>query len=179
MAQSGEPRKGEVALSFDPAARADAGVAFIGHIATPWRKGDCPKNLREARMRGGQFTLYINMPYRQGLAGLQAGQPIIVLLWMDQARRNLICQHPSHRAEPAGTFALRSPVRPNPVALSVVTLIDLDRENGVLTIDASDAFDGTPVIDIKPWLASVDIPASAAATNAATQLADTRPWDAG
>jgi tRNA-Thr(GGU) m(6)t(6)A37 methyltransferase TsaA len=156
--QNGAPRLGEVALPFDPAAIADASLVFIGHMATPWHLGHCPKNLTEARTRGGRFQIHLNAPYRDGLAGLAAGMPIIVLSWMAQARRDLIRQHPSHRTEPAGTFALRSPVRPNPIALAVVQVLAVDPDAGVLTIDASDAYDGTPVLDIKPWLPGVDIP---------------------
>ena len=50
------------------------------------------------------------------------------------------------------------PSRPNPIAVGVVRIIAVDAEAGVLTIDALDAFDGTPLLDIKPWLHSVDIP---------------------
>jgi tRNA (Thr-GGU) A37 N-methylase len=77
---------------------------------------------------------------------------------MDAARRDLIVQSPAHRDGPTGTFALRSPARPNPIALAVTRLLAIQADSGTLTIDAIDAFDGTPVLDIKPWLASVDIP---------------------
>ena len=55
-----------------------------------------------------------------------------------------------------GTFALRSPARPNPVALAVVKLLDVDQASGVVRIDAIDCVDGTPLIDLKPWFASID-----------------------
>ena len=84
--------------------------------------------------------------------------PIILLYWMAAARRDLVLQSPKHRPEPAGTFALRSPARPNPIAMAVVTVLEIDLGEGVLTIDACDAFDGTPLIDIKPWLSTVDLP---------------------
>lgn len=149
---------GETTLPFDPAAQAAAGIVFIGHLATPWKPGHCPRNLAEARSRGGDFRVHVAEPYRQGLLGLAAGMPVIVLGWMEAARRDLIRLHPPHRPDPAGTFALRAPARPNPVSLSVVRLLAIDHAAGVLTIDASDAYDGTPVIDIKPWLPRVDIP---------------------
>ena len=53
-------------------------------------------------------------------------------------------------------YPLRSPARPNPVGLSVVRLVSLDAETGRLELDAIDLLDGTPVIDIKPYYASVD-----------------------
>jgi tRNA-Thr(GGU) m(6)t(6)A37 methyltransferase TsaA len=157
------PRAGELALPFDPGQADDARLAFIGRVRSPWTPGDCPKNLREARARGGVFAVEIAEAYRQGLEGLDAGRWIFLMTWFDRARRDLIRQHPSHRAEPAGTFALRSPVRPNPVSLALVRILALDAATGRIDIDATDAFDGTPVVDIKPWITAADTPAPAEA----------------
>lgn len=157
-AEDNPARPGEVALPADPGARADAGLCFIGHIASPWRRGDCPKNLTEARARGGRFAAVVAPAFRPALTGLQAGDAVILLYWTGQARRDLVVQVPRHRAAPCGTFALRSPARPNPVALAVVRLLSVDAAAGVLDLDAIDAFDSTPLIDIKPWLPGVDIP---------------------
>jgi tRNA-Thr(GGU) m(6)t(6)A37 methyltransferase TsaA len=151
-------RPGEVALDADPARSDDARLCFIGRLRTPWAKGNCPKNLREARERGGAFCAVVDAPFRPGLAGLVAGQDVILLYWTGAARRDLIVQSPAHRDSPTGVFALRSPARPNPVALAVVRLIGFDPAAGLLTLDAIDAFDGTPLLDIKPWLPSVDVP---------------------
>ena len=79
---------------------------------------------------------------------------LIVLYWMDEARRDLIRQVPGHLGKPRGTFALRSPVRPNPIALSVVELLKVDGLR--LTIRYIDCRDGTPLIDIKPYFATTD-----------------------
>ncbi len=152
------PRPGEVALPFDPAARADASLVFIGQVASPWSRGDCPKNLREARTRGGDFALLVDPDFRAGLAGLQPGAEVIVLYWTGQARRDLIVQSPAHRPGPTGVFALRSPARPNPVGVAVTRITTLDAATGRIGIEAIDAFDGTPLLDLKPWLPSVDIP---------------------
>lgn len=152
-------RAGEIALGFDPAGRADAGVTFIGRIRSPWTdRGDCPRNLTRARERGGAARVELDAPYRSGLAGLAEGQAVILLYWMDRGRRDLIVQNPSHGDGPRGSFALRSPVRPNPVALGVVRITALDSAAGVIGIDAIDCLDGTPLLDIKPWLPGVDIP---------------------
>jgi tRNA-Thr(GGU) m(6)t(6)A37 methyltransferase TsaA len=151
-------RPGEEALTFDPATVVDGTVAFIGHLSTPWKKGHCPKNLTEARSTGGPFRVHIGQPYRRGLVGLGAGMPIILLYWMAGAQRDLVLQAPAHRPKPTGTFSLRSPARPNPIAMAVVTVLEIDSGEGVLTIDACDAFDGTPLIDLKPWLPQVDLP---------------------
>ena len=158
MTQPQPPRPGEVLLGLDPATVDGPTLAFIGRIGSRWSKGNSPKNLREARAAGGRFTVQIDPPYRAGLLGLSVGDAIVVLYWMDAARRDLIVQSPAHRDGPTGTFALRSPARPNPIALAVTRLLAIQADSGTLTIDAIDAFDGTPVLDIKPWLASVDIP---------------------
>lgn len=152
-------RPGELALDFDPAKLADdARLGFIGRLRSPWARGNCPKNLAEARERGGAFRVEIDPPFRPGLAGLTAGQAVILLYWTGAARRDRIVLHPAHRAEPTGVFALRAPSRPNPVAVGVVRLLAVDADAGVLIVDALDAFDATPLVDIKPWLASVDVP---------------------
>lgn len=153
-----ETREGEVELGFDPGAAPDAGIRFIGRLRTPWSRGDCPRNLARARERGGRFRVELDAPYRAGLAGIEAGARVILLYWMNGARRDLIVQTPGHGNGPRGTFALRSPVRPNPVSLGAVRVLALDREAGVLEVDALDCFDGTPLVDIKPWLETVDVP---------------------
>jgi tRNA (adenine37-N6)-methyltransferase len=53
-------------------------------------------------------------------------------------------------------FGLRSPLRPNPIALAVVRLLGIDAATGRIEIDAIDCLDGTPLLDIKPYLPSVD-----------------------
>lgn len=157
---TGKPdRPGEVALSFDPARIADdAQLRFIGRLRSPWARGNCPKNLAEAREVGGEFRAEIDPPFRQGLLGLVPGMPVILLYWTGLARRDMIVLNPSHRDAPTGVFALRAPSRPNPVAVGVVRLLAVDQAAGVLVVDALDAFDGTPLLDIKPWLPSVDVP---------------------
>jgi tRNA-Thr(GGU) m(6)t(6)A37 methyltransferase TsaA len=154
-----EKRPGEVALAFDPTRTADdARLRFIGRLRTPWSRGHCPKNLREAREAGGTFRVEIDESFRPGLAGLAARQVVFLLYWTGSARRDLIVQSPAHRDGPTGVFALRSPARPNPIAVGVVRILAIDPGAGVVTVDALDAFDGTPVLDLKPWLTSIDVP---------------------
>ena len=73
---------------------------------------------------------------------------------MDKAPRTLVLQVPGHYGVQRGTFALRSPARPNPIATSVVRLLRLD--GGTLSVVGLDCLDGTPLIDIKPYFASTD-----------------------
>lgn len=159
MEESGQ-RPGELAASVDPARDADdARLIFIGRAETPWRvREECPRNLRQARERGGKFSVQIDEPWRAGLKDLAAGDPVIVLYWMNRSARNLVIQSPRHSTEPRGVFSLRSPVRPNPIALANIRIIDLDAATGHVGVDALDCLDGTPILDIKPWLESVDVP---------------------
>jgi tRNA-Thr(GGU) m(6)t(6)A37 methyltransferase TsaA len=152
------PREGELALGFDPAElEGDGRIVFIGKIRSPWtsREG-CPRNMREARERGMPASVEIAEAYRAGLDGLERASHVVILSWFDRAARNLIAQKPRHAARTTGTFALRSPVRPNPVGLHVARLLSLDRSAGLLAIDAIDVLDGTPVLDLKPYFASID-----------------------
>ena len=160
-------RPGEVRTSIDPAnVAADAHLIFIGRARTPWtNREECPKNIREARERGGPARIEIEPEWRPGLADLRAGEAIIVLTWMDQARRDLVVQAPRHRPAPTSVFSIRSPVRPNPIGLSVVRLVACDAEAGTLEVDALDCLDGTPVLDIKPWRKGVDVPPDSAGSH--------------
>ena len=156
---SHEMRPGEIAADIDPSAvSGDATLVFIGEVRSPWRDpATCPKNLRDARSRGGSATVLLKAPWRLGLRGLEPGAHLILLYWMDRARRDLIVQHPRHREGPSGAFSLRSPLRPNPIAFAVIKLLALDAEAGCLEIDAIDCLDGTPVLDIKPYYPGVDV----------------------
>jgi tRNA-Thr(GGU) m(6)t(6)A37 methyltransferase TsaA len=150
------PREGEVGLGFDPGARSDATLCFIGHIRSTWGKGTAPKNLRSARDTGETARIDLLPGYEAGLKGLSVGQAIQVLYWVDRGQRDLIVQSPRHTDGPRGVFALRSPVRPNPIALGTVVITSID--GNTIGIDATDAWDGTPVLDIKPWIPTVDVP---------------------
>jgi tRNA-Thr(GGU) m(6)t(6)A37 methyltransferase TsaA len=153
-------RPGEIRAPVDPAAMpADVGIVFIGVARTPWtNRSTMPKNLRQARERGGWARIEIAPPWRLGLKDLGPGSAVFVLTWFDRARRDLLVQAPRHREQPTGVFSLRSPVRPNPIGLHATRLLSCDAEAGVLELDALDCLDGTPVLDIKPWLPSVDVP---------------------
>jgi len=130
----------------------DAGLYFIGRIRTPWtRRDDCPKNAGESDT---VCTIELDPRYAKALDKVETCSHLIVLYWMDRARRDLVVQTPRHYGEGRGTFALRSPVRPNPIALSVVKLVKID--GTTLLIRNIDCLDNTPVLDIKPYFASVD-----------------------
>jgi tRNA-Thr(GGU) m(6)t(6)A37 methyltransferase TsaA len=143
-------RDGEVAATLPDTF--DAGLYFIGRIRTPWtRREDCPKNAGESDTL---CTIELDPRYARALDKVETCTHLIVLYWMDKARRDLVVQKPRHYNEGRGTFALRSPVRPNPIALSIVSLVKVD--GTILTIRNIDCLDNTPLLDIKPYFASVD-----------------------
>jgi len=89
----------------------------------------------------------------QGLAGIQAGDELIVLTWLHLAQRDVLQVHPRGNLDVplTGVFATRSPDRPNPVGLHRVTVLEVARDR--LRVAPIEAIDGTPVVDIKPVLA--------------------------
>lgn len=91
----------------------------------------------------------------EGLRDLRPGTEIIVLTWLDRARRDVLRVHP--RGDPAipeeGVFSTRSPDRPNPIGLHRVEIVSI--EAGRVRVRNLEAIDGTPVIDVKPVLDGV------------------------
>jgi len=144
------PRPGE--LTAELPASPDAGVYFIGRIHTPWReRKDCPKNARES---DAICTVELDQRWAPGLQDVATCSHLVLLYWMDKAPRNLVLQVPGHYGVQRGTFALRSPARPNPIAMSVVRLLNIDGPR--LRVAGLDCLDGTPLLDIKPYFASTD-----------------------
>jgi tRNA-Thr(GGU) m(6)t(6)A37 methyltransferase TsaA len=143
-------RPGEVTVELPE--KFDAGVYFIGRINTPWTHRDyCPKNPSESQ---AECTIEVDARWSLGLKDIESCSHLVVLYWMDRSPRNLVIQVPHHYGVQRGTFALRSPARPNPVALSVVRLVRMDGNK--LTVVGLDCLDGTPLIDLKPYFASTD-----------------------
>jgi tRNA-Thr(GGU) m(6)t(6)A37 methyltransferase TsaA len=142
-------RAGEIAVALPD--KFDAGVYFIGRIRTPWKtRGECPRN---ARGSDAVCTIELDQRYVAALEGVETCTHLVVLYFMHEARRDLVVQVSRHSGR-RGTFALRSPVRPNPIAMSVVRLVRVERTR--LSVIGLDCLDGTPLIDIKPYFASVD-----------------------
>ena len=121
-------REGEKTVELP--AKTDAGVYFIGRIRTPWKTRDaCPKNARES---DAVCIVEIDPRFRDGLKDVETCSHLVLLYWMDKSPRNLVLQVPGHFGAQHGTFALRSPARPNPVAMSVVRLLRV--EDGKLVV---------------------------------------------
>jgi tRNA-Thr(GGU) m(6)t(6)A37 methyltransferase TsaA len=142
--------EGEVTAELP--AQPDAGVYFIGRIRTPWtERKQCPKNARES---DAICTVELEERWVPALKDVASCTHLVLLYWMDRSPRNIVLQVPSHYGAQRGTFALRSPARPNPIAMSVVKLHGV--EGNELKVSGLDCLDGTPLIDIKPYFASTD-----------------------
>jgi len=141
---------GEVAVELPKAF--DASLYYIGRIRTPWKqREDCPKNARES---DAVCTVEVDPRWAQALKDVETCSHIVLLYWMDRSRRDIVLQMPRHYGVQRGTFALRSPARPNPIAMSVVRLVKVDGNR--LEVVGLDCLDGTPLLDIKPYFASTD-----------------------
>ena len=144
MVRENDIRHSERAV--EPPAATDAGLVFVGRIHTPWTsRMDCP---RQGRTDGPVCRIALFAPWDEALEGIEAYPRLEVLYWLHLSRRDLVMQSPRNDGSSRGTFALRSPVRPNPIGTSVATL--QRREGRVLFVTGLDCLDGTPLLDIKP-----------------------------
>ncbi len=125
----------------------DAALYFIGRIHTPWTdRRDCP---RQGREEGPECRVEVFAPWAEALLGVGEYSHLDLLYWLDRARRDLVVQNPGNDGQRYfGTFALRSPQRPNPIGLSRVRLVAV--EGATVIVRGLDCLDGTPLIDIKP-----------------------------
>ncbi len=99
-------------------------------------------------------TLEIDTRFLAALEGVQAGEELLVLTWLDRADREALTVHPrGDTSRPVqGVFATRSPARPNPIGLHRVRVVAIDGAR--LQVDGLEAVDGTPVLDLKPVLSA-------------------------
>jgi tRNA-Thr(GGU) m(6)t(6)A37 methyltransferase TsaA len=110
----------------------------------------------------GLFRLNILPEYRPALKGLGSCTHAIVLWWADRLdstvdrRGDLVVELPYAPGIQSGVFANRSEARPNPIAITTSYLIDVDEQSGTVDLAWIDAFDGTPILDIKPYLPMSD-----------------------
>jgi tRNA-Thr(GGU) m(6)t(6)A37 methyltransferase TsaA len=99
-------------------------------------------------------SIEVDPRWAQAQPGVDTCSHLIVLYWMDRARRDLAVQVPKQYGDGKPTFSLRSPVRPNPIALAVVELRKV--EGNTLHVVGVDCLDNTPLLDIKPYFSSTD-----------------------
>jgi tRNA-Thr(GGU) m(6)t(6)A37 methyltransferase TsaA len=118
----------------------------IGFVKTAVEK--VPRHWTVSEAEG---TIVVNEEYGRGLKDVRAGQRIVVLFYFHESPRftpAFLVQTPPHRNERLGVFSICSPVRPNPIGMSIVEVLGI--EGRVIRIKGLDMRDGTPVLDIKP-----------------------------
>jgi tRNA (adenine37-N6)-methyltransferase len=144
LVRENEIRAGEVAVEAPVAT--DAGLLFIGRIHTPWTSRRVTP--RQGRADGPLCRIEVFEPWVRALDGLSQFARMEVIYWLHLSRRDLVLQSPADDGTVRGTFALRSPVRPNPLGTSIATLVRI--EGDTLLVRGLDCLDGTPLLDIKP-----------------------------
>ena len=107
---------------------------------------ETPKNYDESEHTG---TIEIYPQFLAGLEGIRRGDTIVVLFWLDRADRTVLRVHPQgdRSKQKRGVFSTRSPVRPNPIAISELLVEDIT--DNIIRVKKLDILDSTPVIDIK------------------------------
>jgi tRNA-Thr(GGU) m(6)t(6)A37 methyltransferase TsaA len=124
--------------------------------------GFVKNSITERRTEGcqtGTSKIIIKEDLKEALSRIDEFSHIIVIYWMHKlppSQRSIIKVHPkgNHTLPLVGVFASRSPARPNPIGITTVKL--LERRDNVLKVTGLDAIDGTPVLDIKPYIPDDD-----------------------
>jgi len=130
-------------------------VRPIGTLHTPWHKiSDCPRNGRQPDP-APTCTARIRPEFVAGLRHLDGFSHLILLYWLGSSTPAKLTFTPPFDPEPRGIFATRAPFRPNPIGMSVVAFDGFDGENE-LFVRYLDCLDGTPLLDIKPYLRTTD-----------------------
>jgi len=122
----------------------------VGRVESPLiDRADAPRQGDEG---SPDAYLVFEPAVSEGLRDLRVGAEVIVLTWLDRARRDVLAVHPrGDRTRPeTGVFSTRSPDRPNPIGLHRVTILSV--EGTKIRVRNLEALDGTPVVDVKPVL---------------------------
>lgn len=126
----------------------------IGRVESALLEGDAaPKQGDEG---APDADLVFNPQVADGIKDLRVGETIILLTWLDRARRDVLVVRPrdDERNPQRGVFSTRSPDRPNPIGLHHVEIVSIDGRR--LRVRNLEALDGTPILDVKPILGSLD-----------------------
>ena len=125
----------------------------IGVIHSPFKE---PKGvpIQPSAAKGVRGTVEVFWQYADGLKDLDGFSHIILLYHFHRARKCSLLVTPFLDSEQHGVFATRAPSRPNPIGLSVVRLLKV--EGNILEIENVDIIDGTPLLDIKPYVPDFD-----------------------
>ncbi len=120
------------------------------------------KSIGKVSVSEEKTTIQITEKYRKAMLHLDEFSHLIVLWWIEgrdteEGREILLVTPPKQENAPlTGVFSCRSPNRPNPIGLTIVRVIEVNEEKGTIEIEKIDAYDQTPIIDIKPYLPKSD-----------------------
>ncbi len=128
-------------------------LTMIGVVHSPFKE-PAGTPIQAAVASETRGTVEISPAYADGLLDLEGFERIWLLYWLDRAPAPRLRVVPFRDKVPHGLFATRAPCRPNPIGLSCVQLLDI-RDN-LLTIAGVDVLDGTPVLDLKPYVPEFD-----------------------
>jgi tRNA-Thr(GGU) m(6)t(6)A37 methyltransferase TsaA len=122
----------------------------IGRVQSPLR--DLDKAPLQGHEGAPSAWLIFDDAVSEAVRDVAPGDRLLLLTWLDRADREVLAVHP--RSDPrnplTGVFSTRSPDRPNPIGLHPVTVVE--RDGNRLRVDALEAIDGTPIVDVKPVL---------------------------
>lgn len=125
----------------------------IGVIHSPHKQAE-ETPVQPAFAEGVRAQVAVFPEYHEGLRDLETYSHIFLIYHFHQAPAPELTVTPYLQDTPRGLFATRAPCRPNPIGLSLVRLLKI--ENGVLHIEDVDVLDGTPLLDIKPYISRFD-----------------------
>lgn len=126
----------------------------IGHVDSAYTQPEDVPHKHDA-WTNDVSRIRLRQRYAGGLAGLEGYSHVIMLFWVHRSRDWKMPKH-HHKPPHVKVFATRMPVRPNPIGMSVVELVEFFPDRGELVVKGLDALDGTPVLDIKPYIPNFD-----------------------
>jgi tRNA-Thr(GGU) m(6)t(6)A37 methyltransferase TsaA len=127
----------------------------IGTLHTPWQSiAACPRNGRQPDPAPA-CSVVVLPAFQDGLQSLEGFSHLILLYWLGQGQASRLVFTPPFDPQPRGVFASRAPWRPNSIGLSVVAFDGFDGPD-TLKVRYLDCVDGTPLLDIKPYLPTTD-----------------------
>jgi tRNA-Thr(GGU) m(6)t(6)A37 methyltransferase TsaA len=145
----------------------------IGHVENGVQRG------KQAIWEQIESRILLDEQWMEALQGLEEFSHIVVVFWLDRPGQTDVPLrvHPEARDDMplVGLFATRTPLRPNPIGLTTVELLSV--EGTTLRVRGLDAFDGTPVLDIKPYLIRGDLKSEASVPGWLRRLWETHNHD--